>query len=150
MKTISELIEALRGIDLGESGNVGAFERGLAEVVALRTTDSIVPLMGLFRDDAPYDELMFSIIHGIEVFEDAAYVAEVLRDVSSFCSGSPRWASIVFMRMLNTESTRLELVRQLRDADAGTKAAVKSLMEKINARSFEFLPKTTAVIAAAS
>jgi hypothetical protein len=54
------------------------------------------------------------------------------------------------MRMLNSEATRRELIRQLRSALPATKTAVKSLMEKINARGFQFLVKTTPVIVAAT
>jgi len=150
MKTLPALTEELQGIDPDKSENVTAFEELLAEVIALRTPDSIVPLLGLFRDNAQYDELMFSIIHGLEIFDDKAYVSEILRGAPLLCSKSPRWASIIFMRVLNSEPTRLELVRQLRDADPDTKAAIKSLMERINARSVQFLPKTTAVLVAAS
>jgi predicted transcriptional regulator len=106
--------------------------------------------IALFRDNAQYDELMFSIIHGLEVFDDQTYVREILRGAASLCSKSPRWASILFMRMLNSEPTRLELVRQLRDAQPEVKSVIKSLMEKINDRSVQFLPKTAVVLAAAS
>jgi hypothetical protein len=150
MKTLLELTEELQGIDPDKSENVTAFEGLLAEVIALRTPDSIVPLLGLFRDNAQYDELMFLIIHGLEIFDDKAYVSEIIRGAPLLCRKSPRWASIIFMRVLNSEPTRLELVRQLRDADPDTKAAIKLLMEKINARSVQFLPKTTAVLVAAS
>jgi hypothetical protein len=150
MKTLRELIKELQHLDPDLPGNVADFEALLAEVVALRTPESIAPLLGLFRDDAQHDELMFSIIHAIEVYDDHDYVDQILRGSTAFCSHSPRWASIVFMRMLNCEPTRLELVRQLRDAEPDVKAAVKALMEKINARSVQFLPKTTAVLVAAS
>jgi hypothetical protein len=150
MKTLPQLIDELQAVDPDLPGNAPAFEALLAEVVALRTPECISPLLGLFRDNAQYDELMFSIIHGLEVFDDQAYVAEILRSAASLCSKSPRWSSIIFMRMLNSEPTRLELVRQLRDASPEGKKAIKSLMEKINARSVQFLPKTTAVLVAAS
>jgi hypothetical protein len=140
----------LQGIDPDKSENVSAFEGLLADVVALRTADSIVPLLGLFRDNAQHDELMFSIIHSIEIFDDHAYVTEILRGAPSLCSKSPRWASIIFMRVLNSEPTRLELVRRLREATPDVKIVIKSLIEKINARSVQFLPKTTAVLVAAS
>ena len=150
MKTLSTLIEELQGIDPDKSENAAAFEGLLADVVALRTPDSIIPLLDLLRDNAKYDELMFSIIHGIEIFDDHAYVGEILRGAPLLCSKSPRWASIIFMRVLNSEPARFELVRRLRDATPEVKAVIKSLMEKINARSVQFLPKTTAVLVAAS
>jgi hypothetical protein len=150
MKTLPELIEELQAVDPDLPGNAAPFEALLAEVVALRMPEAIGPLLGLFRDNSQYDELMFSIIHGVEVFDDQTYVTEILRGASLLCSKSPRWASIIFMRMLNSEPTRLALVRQLRDAEPAVKATVKSLVEKINAHSVQFLPKTTAVLVAAS
>ena len=150
MKTLPELISELRGIDPDKLENVGAFEGRLADVLALRTPDSILPLLGLFRDNTQHDELMFSIIHGLEVFEDRTYVGQILRGAPILCKESPRWASIIFMRVLNSEPAHLELVRQLPNAEPEAKAAIKALMEKINARSVQFLPKTTAVLVAAS
>jgi hypothetical protein len=150
MKTLRELIEELQALDPDIPDNVAAFEALLAGVVALRRPESIVPLLGLFRDNTQHDELMFSIIHGLEVFDDQAYVDQILRGSTVLCSQSPRWASIIFTRILNSEPTRLELVRQVRDAEPDVKAAIRALMEKINARSVQFLPKTTALIVAAS
>lgn len=150
MKSLPQLISELRSLDPDRSENVPAFESLWADVVALRTPESITPLLSLFHDNAQHDEVMFSIIHGLEIFDDPTYIEHVLRGAPSLCEQSPRWASILFMRMLNSEPTRLELVRQLRNAASDTKASIKSLMEKINARSPQFLPKTTAVIVAAS
>jgi hypothetical protein len=149
MKKLTELIKKLQAVDPDLPGNAPVFEALLAEVVALRTPESIVPLLDLFRDNAQHDELMFSIIHGLEVFDDQTYVDEILRNAATFCEKSPRWASIIFMRILNSEPTRLELVKQLRGNTPECKAAIKLLMEKINARSVQFIPKTTAVLVAA-
>jgi hypothetical protein len=104
----------------------------------------------LLDDEAPYDEVMFSIIHGMEIFDDSTYVGKVLSGANDLCFRAPRWASILFMRLLNAESSRYELVRQVRESDAETKAAIKGLMEKINARGVQFMAKTTPVIVAAS
>ncbi len=150
MKTLRELIKELQTLDPDMPGNAAPFEALLAEVVTLQTPESIVPLLDLFHDNAQHDELMFSIIHGIEVFDDQIYVDQILRGSAALCSKSPRWASIIFMRILNSEPTRLELIRQLRDVEPHVKAPIKALMEKINARSVQFLPKTTAVLVAAS
>jgi hypothetical protein len=150
MKTLSELITELRAIDPNTPGNTALFEKLLSEVIALRTSESIMPLLQLFRDDSQHDELMFSFIHGIEVFDNQTYVSRILRATPSLCSESPRWASIIFMRMLNSEATRSELIRQLRSTEPRVKTAIKALMQKINSRNAKFHAKTTAVIAAAS
>jgi len=148
MKPLNVLISELRAVDDKSPTYAATFECVLAKIVALRTVDAILPLLSCFDDDAPYDEVMFSIIHGIETFDDKAYLEQVLRGSVDLCANSPRWASILFMRILNAETCRHELVRQLRDADQKTKIAIKDIMEKINARSVRFLEKTTPVIAA--
>lgn len=116
----------------------------------LRDPKVIQELTEVFEDDAEYDELMFSMIHLIETFDDKVYVSQLLASSPAFTTRTPRWASIVFMRVLNSEPTKLELVRQLRCASSDSKRAVKDLMEKINARSAQFIPKTVPVIVAAS
>lgn len=150
MKNLENLINEMKDIDLGASGSSIVFEKLLEEVVNIRTPMYIVPLLTLLNDESVYDELMFSIIHGIEVFDDEVYVSEVLRDAVNLCKKSPRWASIIFMRMLNSESTRLELIKQLRHADPLVRLSVKDLIEKIADRSVQFLPKAIAVLLAAS
>jgi hypothetical protein len=150
MKALSTLIDKLKNTDPDQSENLSVYENLLAEVVALKTPDSIAPLLTLFNDDAEYHEVMFSIIHSIEVFDSQTHVREILRAAPALCSQSPYWASIIFMRMLNFEPTRLELAKQLRNSGPDVKVAVKSLMEKINASSVQFLPKTLLIIVAAS
>lgn len=150
MKSLSELIKNLEDHDPDLPGNIDTFEEILSDIVALRTADSIIPLLGFFRDNARYDELMFSIIHSIEIFDNEIYVNKILRGAISLCKKSPRWASIIFMRIINSESTRNELIRQLRGADPSVKMCIKKLMKEINVRSIQFLPKTAAVLVAAS
>lgn len=150
MKTLQELINELRAVDSNVPGNAAAFEALLAQIVALRTPEYIVPLLGFLQDNSRHDELMFSIIHGLEIFDDKTYVKQIIRGSVALCSESPRWASIIFMRIINSESTRVELIRQLRNAEKNAKDSIRKLMEKINDRSVQFLPRTTAVILAAS
>ena len=152
MSDLESLVAELKSVDQRHDNDRYAsdFEAVLAKFVELRSSTIIEPLIDFFDDDSPFDEVMFSIIHTIEVFEDEAYVRALLEKAASFCETSPRWASIVFMRALNSKATQHELVRQLRNADDATKAAVRKLMEKINARGVQFVAKTTPVLIAAS
>lgn len=150
MKPLNVLIAELRSIDQSSPTYAADFERILTEIMALKSAEVIVPLLSCLDDRAPYDEVMFSIIHGIETYEDKVYVAHLLQRSEDLCGKAPRWASILFMRVLNAESSRHELVRQLRDKEQGIKLTIKALMEKINARGVQFLAKTAPVIAAAS
>jgi hypothetical protein len=150
MKTLNALLLDLSVLDQSSSDYFSEFEKILSQIIALKNADSIAPLIASLDDQSPFDELMFSIIHGIESFDNTIYIKALLKKVSVFCETSPRWASIVFMRILNSETARLELVRQLRSAEQPVKISIKLLMEKINARDVRFLAKTTVVIVAAT
>lgn len=100
-------------------------------------------------DHAEHDESMFSIIHAAEASNDEDYVRALLEVFADIYRSSPRWTSIVLMRVLNSRSTQLEMVRQLRNASASTKGAVKEMCQRISDVSPEFLSKTVPLVLAA-
>lgn len=106
----------------------------------------------MLSDKAEYDEGMFSIIHAVESLDETpygSYVSALLSVFPTLSAASPRWASIVLMRVMNSDASRHELVRQLRDAAAPIKESVRSMCERINEVSPEFLSKTIPVTLAA-
>lgn len=110
-------------------------------------------LLVLLSDKAEYDEGMFSIIHAVESLDETpygSYVAALLAVFRALSASSPRWASIVLMRVMNSDASRHELVRQLRDAPAPTKESVRIMCERINEVSPEFLSRTVPVTTAAT
>tara|TARA_R110000868_G_scaffold125948_1_gene332363 strand:+ start:114 stop:578 length:465 start_codon:yes stop_codon:yes gene_type:complete len=110
-------------------------------------------LLALLSDKAEYDEGMFSIIHTVESRDEIpyrSYVSALLSVFPTLSASSPRWASIVLMRVMNSDASRHELVRQLRNAPAPTKESVRIMCERINEVSPEFLSKTVPVTIAAS
>lgn len=107
-------------------------------------------LLASLSDKAEYDEGMFSIIHAAESIADAPYVSALLSIFPTLSVSSPRWASIVLMRVMNSDPTRHELVRQLRGASLPIKESVRSMCERINGVSPEFLSKTVPVTLAAT
>jgi hypothetical protein len=146
---LSELIQKLKLVNANRgSGYVRAFESVLAEIAAESRPDVIAELIPFFEDDAPSEEVMFSIIHTLERFDDSTYVTGVLAVLLEFWDSAPRWTLIVFMRMLNSEPTRLELIRQVQMASPNIKRVVSAVVEQINAHKVEFIPKTMALISA--
>ncbi len=149
--TLANEIERLRQIEANRNDKfVEQFEGVLANIAGLNDPASVVALAEFFDDDCEFDELMFSIIHTIEMYDDETYCQELLKAAPDLCSRSPRWASIVFMRVLNSDSTRKQLVLLLRNSSIKTKDAIRDLMERINERGAEFMEKTTPVIIAAN
>lgn len=145
---LDELIEELQSVALrGGQNFVADFERVLAEIAKSNDAYVINRLSPFFDDKVDHDEAMFSIIHLIEKFDDRVYIERLLDVVDELYRHSPRWASIVFMRVLNSDAAKGELVRQLHLAPPSVKASVHSLMTKINDRSPKFLSKTAAILA---
>lgn len=107
-------------------------------------------LLASLSDEAEYDEGMFSIIHAAESVDDTLYVSALLAAFPALSASSPRWASIVLMRVLNSNQAQHELVRQLRDASAPIKESVRVMCERINEVSPNFLSKTLPVTLAAA
>jgi len=103
---LAGLIERLRSeLRARHEGYVQRAEELLGQILVLDDPGCIAPLLQLFEDDAEYDELMFSIIHTIERFDDPIYVRFVAENLGPFLAASPRWAIILQMRILNSQST---------------------------------------------
>lgn len=122
----------------------------VAKILAERDERAIGDLLSLLSDGAAYDEGMFSLVHAAESFPDDSYVRALLSVFPKLVVSAPEWASIVLMRVLNSRSAQLELVRQLRDAPDSVKEAMRDMCQRINEVGPEFLSKTVPVILAAS
>lgn len=134
--------------DSGE-GAVRRIDACIAEVAQLADPASIGPLLSLLDDEAEYDVVMYSLIHAAEHFADPVYVPALLAALPGLLEHSPRWAQVLFTRVLNSEPARLEMVRALREAAAAVKAAALELANSINQQSPEFLAKTMVILVAA-
>lgn len=106
----------------------------------------ILDLLLLLSDAAEHDEGMFSIIHAAD---DEEYIRALLAAFVDMMRSAPQWTFIVLMRALNSRSTQLELVKQLRGAPLKTKQSVDEMCEWINEISLEFLSTTVPVTLAA-
>jgi hypothetical protein len=147
------LKNALAGLQaasqMSGDGAVAALDAALQAVTAHHSAASIGPILMMLNDSAEHDEGMFSLIHAAEAFDDAEYVPQLLKALPELQASAPRWASIVLMRVLNSESARDVLVRALRESAPATKQAAKWLCERVNERGAQFTSKTMPVLLAA-
>jgi len=139
---LSKLTKALIAENVSESDNY------IALIASANESSSISKLLLLLDDNFIYDEIMYSLIHAAEGFDDPEYVAELLEVIPALCKKSPKWASIVIMRSLNSDKTRAELVSQLRSASNAIKSSMDWLLSEINKESSEFLQQTVSVLIA--
>lgn len=143
LKTLVEVTQ------IDNFGDVKAIDTTLAEVLAFNDPSAIRPLIRLIEDTAQHDEAIFSIIHSIESFDDDVYISEILKELPYLMHKSPRWASILFMRILNNDSTRECITEKVYFAIPEIKATVLFLIEKINEKNAKFLEKTVTIMVAA-
>lgn len=145
-QAIKNLVKAAQ---IDNFGDVEAVDTALAEVKAFNDPSVIRPLIWLIEDSAQYDEAIFSIIHSIESFDDDVYISEVLKELPYLVHKSPKYASILFKRILNSDRARENLTEKLYSTSSEIKSAVLYIIEIINKESSTFLEKTVGVMVAA-
>ncbi|MNV06480.1 hypothetical protein D3C71_968590 [compost metagenome] len=126
-----------------------AIDTALAEFMAFNDPSVIRPLIRLIEDSAQYDEAIFSIIHSIESFDDDVYISEALKELPYLVHKSAKWADILFMRILNSDSARECMIEKLYLVSSEIKSAVLWAVTKINERSPKFLEKTLSIMVVA-
>lgn len=126
---------------------VQRFEDILGQVAALNDPDCIGQVLPLFDDDAEYDEMMFSIIHIIERFDDATYVKEIVDHLGSFFDQSPRWAVIVLMRILNSASTKDAFADYITSLPADKRQTVRKAVEAVRRKNIKFESSCNSLLA---
>lgn len=146
---INKLADLRREIEAGGARPI-VIDAATSELIAEGNGSLASDLLSLLSDDAEYDEGMFSLIHAAESSDDGAYVRALLSVFPHLVSSAPRWASIIFVRVLNSDGARTEMVIQLRGAPAPVKEAVREMCGRINEVSPQFLSKTVPVSMAAS
>lgn len=124
---------------------VADFEATLSSVAAFNDPSCIGPLLELFEEEPPSDDLLFSVVHAIEAYPDHAYVAGVLGATEALLRRTPRWARILYMRILNAPTARAELASAIRGEPESTRLSVSQILDDIERRRPEFTSKTAEV-----
>lgn len=130
------------------NGYVQRFEDVLGQVAALNNPDCIGPLLPFFDDDAEYDEMMFSIIHTIEKFDDSTYVRAITNHLDSFLAKSPRWAVIVHMRILNSPPTMAAYADRIKSLSNEQRQVVRKVLEAVRQKNAKFETPCKSLLAA--
>jgi len=110
---------------------------------------TIAPLLLMLNDETE-DEGLWSLVDAAEQFDDATYISHFLAAFSGVVVASRRWASVIMMRILNSDTSRAELIRQIRMAPTDTQKAAVFICGAINERDVRFSEKTAGVLIAAS
>lgn len=136
MKELDNLIIDLKSICENENDEnfINNFEKKLIEISALHSPLIICKLLPFFKDDTDYDEAMFSIIHIIESFEDKIYVKELIKGLNDFYINSPRWASIIHIRIINSTQTLNTYINEIKKSSTENKKVFSILLNSISGK----------------
>jgi hypothetical protein len=110
---------------------VAQAEDCLGEISNDETPDSISGLLRMF-DDSAADQLMFSIVHEIERWDDRTYCRALLDSVEHLWAAAPRWAQTLHIRVLNSPSTADVYFGMLEFAPDAKRGIVRTIYEAIS------------------
>ncbi len=144
---LTQLIESLESIPRDRTpASFAEFENILEQIMALKDPGCIGPLVLMLEDDESLDELMFSVVHTIEMFKDNVYTDRILHALPALVRKSPRWARILHMRILNSEPTRAEYVERYRRGKSDEKAAARDVLAGVREWRPEFTDRVNAIL----
>jgi len=126
---------------------VTEFENYLAIINKENTPQSIPLLVELFEDNSKYDELMFSIIHSIERFDDETYLKYLLPELEPIFKNLQRFATILVMRILNNSSTKDELEKAVPTMSESTKDTLKRIFINLRNKDAKWISLTENIFA---
>ncbi len=146
---LTDLIAKMRNelVSRHDAGYMQRFEDDLGKVAALNDPASIAHLLTFFDDDAAFDEMMFSIVHTIERFDDATYVRAITDHIDSFFSASPRWAIIVHMRILNSPQTFSAYANCVKTLPKDKRDIVRKVIEAVRQKNLKFVSPCNSLLA---
>ena len=133
MNQIELLLKELKDIIQSyDESQLEKFEGIVYELHQLNDYKVISGMLPLMKDDFEFDELMFSIIHTAEAFEDDKYISELFETLPDFIYTSPRWASMVFMRILNSDSSSEVFKENYMELDSSKRQSIIELFTSMS------------------
>jgi hypothetical protein len=137
---IEDLIEQLgKYAKLENSDDVERFDATLNQIAGLNDSRAIDLLLPFFKDKCQFPEVMFSIIHTIEMFDPETYARQIVLALPTLWERSPYWASVLHFRIFNHAPSREAYRTQLAIAETPVKAAARELLTTMRERQPKFM-----------
>lgn len=113
------------------------FEECLNKVAELIQEEDIVSLCKVFDDDTRDSEMMFGVIHLIEMFSSERAFELTVLGIANMKVSAPDWAKIITYRCLNDDFSRNMLKKTIRVVEPQVQQAVISLLNTIKIEDFD-------------
>lgn len=132
VRPINEIIADLSQVGNVDEHNFEKFEMLVAEACETRSRDAIASLIDCLDDACEFDEIIFGVVHAVESFPTEEYFAVLSERFPIIVSQSPRWTSILIMRIMNVDGEFAKFLATLSDAKDETKNDVIRVMKGLS------------------
>ena len=105
-------------------------------------------LLPFFSDKCEFPEIMYSIIHAIESFEDEIYIEQLFKGILILWKSSPEWTLVLHFRILNSITTIAEYCNQLPKLSPPQKRIIKEILLQVEKDSPQFTEKCQNLLSA--
>jgi hypothetical protein len=144
---LRDRLERLRDVDRRRDASyVDDFEASLAEIASLEDAACIGPLLELFEDVHPVEELLWSVVHLVESFPDDVYLRELLRGTPALQRRSVTWSCTLYVRVLNHDPSLHLLGTLLHGQPPDVQAAVGETLGAIERRTPQLAERARAAL----
>ena len=103
----------------------------LESLLALKESVIVRQLLGLFDDEPSHQDLMWSMLHGIESLPGQSYATELLVGMPQLWRSSQEWSETILLRALRDPETRAALRRQIGSASPPARGALRHVFSMI-------------------
>jgi hypothetical protein len=131
---LADLVARLDEV-LGDRGSprfVEHFEETVEQIAHIDDPSSIEALLG-FVDDGLDDDLVFSIVHTVERFDDDTYLTHLVAALPGLAARSPEWARTLVLRVLNSPGTLVVLRERVPRLSGPPAAALRATLRELAA-----------------
>lgn len=113
------------------------FEEGLDLISEVIQEDDISELCSIFDDNTMDDEVMFGLVHLIEIFSSEKAFEFTVLGIGKMIKTSPNWAKIIIYRCLNDDFSRKMLKNAIDIADKDLKQIINSFLYDIKNEDYD-------------
>lgn len=108
------------------------FENAIEKIVQVQDVKLISKMCRCFDDKCENIEVMYDLVHAIEIFEGEEYFEQVIIATESMLKTAKMWVRIIYYGILNDEPSRKKFIDVLKNkVDSSNRTMVISLLEQI-------------------
>lgn len=117
---------------LRNTEEIEVFENAIQKIVELQDSKLISKMCRCFDDKCEDIEVMYGLVHAIEIFEGEEYFEQVIIATKDMLQTAKMWVRTIYYGILNDEPSRKIFINVLKNkVDNSNRTMVISLLEQI-------------------